>query len=67
MKTHIGSWLISRLFASFMVSLARIQNSITGFVVENEIFSVEIAFFIAEMDSGPSIILGASELYNSNH
>ena len=34
-------------------------NPETRFVVENEFFSVKIAIFIAEMDLGPSITLGA--------
>ena len=42
-------------------------NRATRFVVENEISSVEIAIFIAKMDSGPSITPGARRLYNSNH
>ena len=43
------------------------RNPATRFVVENEIFSVKIAIFIAEMDSALSITLGAPTLCNSNH
>ena len=57
------SWLNSRPFAPFTASL----TGATRFAVENEIFTVEIAIFIAEMDSGPSITLGEPGLYNSNH
>ena len=39
----------------------------TRFVVENEIFSIKIAIFIAEMAPGPSITPGAPRLCNSNH
>ena len=42
-------------------------NPVTRFVVENEFFNVKIAIFIAKMDLGPSITLGAPILYNSNH
>ena len=43
------------------------QIPATWFAVENEIFGVEIAIFIAKMDSGPWITPEAPGLYNSNH